>query len=160
MSDLELYADLSTRTLVTSDGSTLTPPALVLGDQCICSLTIMDRLDGVNLTEIDLNVRTLHASIGSVLEPPDAGTFSLQLAGNTSPAFSLATTAAQMLAALQAIDEGTLSYDLREVSAPAPRLLAFAFREHGDHTTFRCGRYSRPGVLRPHRWRPRRGRCG
>ena len=128
MSDLELYADLSARTLVTSDGSTLTLPALVLGDQCVCSLRILDRLDGTNLSERQLNVRTLRASIGSVLTPPTDGNFQLQLGAGTSPAFTPASTADAMMSALKAIDDGTPPCDLQEAASPAPGcwLLRFA----------------------------------
>ena len=79
MSDLALYADLSVRKLVTSDGGTVTLPVLVLGDQCVCTLRLLEHGEADALRESHLNVRTLRASIGNVLAPPADGVFKLRL---------------------------------------------------------------------------------
>jgi hypothetical protein len=130
MSDLELYADLSTRTLVAKDGSTLTLPTLVLGDQCICSLKILDRIDGGDLTTRDLNVRTLRASIGSVLTTPTEGAFTLRFDGDPSATLSPGTPAAEMEAAIENLDpNGT--YQLQEVTASVPGCWLLRFGSTG-----------------------------
>ena len=72
MSDLDLYADLITRKLVSRDGGAVTLSPLVLGDQLRCSLRTFERSEGGDLRERDLRVRTLRASIGRVLTAPTA----------------------------------------------------------------------------------------
>ncbi len=77
MSDLDLYADLITRKLVSRDGGAVTLSPFVLGDQLRCSLRTFDRSVGGDLRERDLRVRTLRASMGRALTAPMAGWFTL-----------------------------------------------------------------------------------
>lgn len=127
MSDLDLYADLSVRKLITSDGGTVTLPVFVLGDQCVCSLRMMEHGEGDVLREKQLNVRSLRASIGLALEPPTDGTFTLRFAGDASANLNPASSAADMQNALKALDPAN-TYQLQEaiVSAPGCWLLRFA----------------------------------
>ena len=127
MSDLTLYADLSARKLVTSDGGAVTLPVLVLGDQCVCSLRLMVHGDSDALVEANLNVRTLRASIGNVLTPPTDGGFTLRFNGDPSAALNPGSSAIEMKAALDALDPGG-AYQLQEVIASNPGcwLLRFA----------------------------------
>lgn len=127
MSDLALYADLSARKLITSDGGAVSLPVLVLGDQCVCTLRLLGHGEGDALQEKNLNVRTLRASIGKVLEPPTDGAFTLRFTDGPSRELKPGSTAAEMKSALEALDpEG--SYPLQEVVASAPGcwLLRFA----------------------------------
>ena len=127
MSDLALYADLSARKLVTSDGGTVSLPVFVLGDQCVCSLRLLEHGEGDVLRGKNLNVRTLRASIGLVLEPPVDGTFTLRFAGDASAELKPGSAAAEMQNALTVLDAGD-AYQLQEVVASAPGcwLLRFA----------------------------------
>ena len=79
MSDLDLFADLVTRKLVSSDGGAVTLPIFVLGDTLRCTLRTFERSEGGDLRERDLRVRTLRASIGRVLAPPAVGWFKLRI---------------------------------------------------------------------------------
>ncbi len=85
MSDLDLYADLITRKLVSSDGGAVTLSPFVLGDQLRCSLRTYERSESGDLRERDLRVRTLRASIGKVLTAPTAGTFKLWIGDTDTP---------------------------------------------------------------------------
>jgi hypothetical protein len=77
VSDLDLFADLVSRKLVTSDGGAVTLPTLVLGDVLRCTLRTMERNEAGDLRERELRVRTLRASIGKVLAQPLVGWFKL-----------------------------------------------------------------------------------
>lgn len=127
MSDLALYADLSARKLVTSDGGAVSLPVLVLGDQCVCSLRLLDHGEGDALRETNLNVRTLRASIGNVLTPPTDGVFKLQLGGEPSAVLKPGTAAAEMKSALDALNPDGV-HQLQEVISTTPGcwLLRFA----------------------------------
>ena len=46
MSDLDLFADLVTRKLISSDGGAVTLPILVLGDTLRCTLRTFERSEG------------------------------------------------------------------------------------------------------------------
>lgn len=85
MSDLDLYADLITRKLVSSDGGALTLSPFVLGDQLRCTLRTYERSESGDLRERDLRVRTLRASIGRVLTAPTAGSFKLWIGDTNTP---------------------------------------------------------------------------
>ena len=85
MSDLDLFADLVTRKLVSRDGGAVTLPSLVLGDVLRCSLRTMERNEAGDLRERDLRVRTLRASVGKVLEPPVSGWFKLWIGDHDTP---------------------------------------------------------------------------
>jgi hypothetical protein len=73
VSDLDLYADLITRKLVSRDGGAVTLSPFVLGDQLRCTLRTYERSESGDLREQDLRVRTLRASIGPVLAAPTSG---------------------------------------------------------------------------------------
>lgn len=79
MSKFLLHVDLSRRTLVTRDGGTFSFPTLTLGDTPVFTLRTLDRDANNTLVEKKLNLRTLRASIGSVLASPTEGTFSLKI---------------------------------------------------------------------------------
>lgn len=79
MPQLTLYADLDTRQLVSSDGSQITLPAFVLGDTLSCQLSLLKRDATGTLQTVNLNVRTVQASIGFIAAPPTGGTFTLSL---------------------------------------------------------------------------------
>ncbi len=85
MSDLDLYADLITRKLVSRDGGAVTLPPFVLGDQLRCSLRTYERSESGDLRERDLRVRTLRASIGKVLTAPRTGWFKLSIGATNTP---------------------------------------------------------------------------
>ena len=85
MSDLDLFADLVSRKLVTRDGGAVTLPALVLGDVLRCSLRTMERNEAGDLRERDLRVRTMRASVGKVLEAPASGWFKLWIGDHDTP---------------------------------------------------------------------------
>jgi len=85
VSDLDLFADLVSRKLVTRDGGAVTLPALVLGDVLRCSLRTMERNEAGDLRERDLRVRTMRASVGKVLEPPASGWFKLWIGDHDTP---------------------------------------------------------------------------
>ncbi len=85
MSDLDLYADLITRKLVSSDGGAVTLSPFVLGDQLRCTLRTYERSESGDLRERDLRVRTLRASIGRVLTAPTAGIFKLWIGDTDTP---------------------------------------------------------------------------
>ncbi len=85
MSDLDLYADLITRKLVSSDGGAVALSPFVLGDQLRCTLRTYERTESGDLRERDLRVRTLRASIGRVLTAPTAGTFKLWIGDTDTP---------------------------------------------------------------------------
>ncbi len=85
MSDLDLYADLITRKLVSSDGGAVSLSPFVLGDQLRCSLRTYERSESGDLRERDLRVRTLRASIGKVLTAPTAGLFKLWIGDTDTP---------------------------------------------------------------------------
>ena len=85
MSDLDLYADLITRKLVSSDGGAVALSPFVLGDELRCTLRTYERSESSDLRERDLRVRTLRASIGRVLTPPTTGTFKLWIGDTDTP---------------------------------------------------------------------------
>ena len=85
MSDLDLFADLVTRKLISSDGGAVTLPTFVLGDTLRCTLRTMERFEGGDLRERDLRVRTLRASIGKVLASPIVGWFKLWIGDFDTP---------------------------------------------------------------------------
>jgi len=117
VSDLDLYADLATRKLVARDGGAVTLPVLVLGDTLSCRLRTLDRVEDGDLRERDLNVRTLRASIGKVLEAPTAGGFKLRLNGADSAELRPSSTASEVQTAVQNVDDTDEFYDLQEVVA-------------------------------------------
>ena len=119
MSDLALYADLSARKLVTSDGGAVSLPVFVLGDQCVCSLRLLEHGEGDVLREKNLNVRTLRASIGKVLEPPSGGMFTLRFTGDATVELKPGSTAAEMQNALTTLDPAGV-HQLQEVVASVP----------------------------------------
>jgi hypothetical protein len=85
VSDLDLYADLGARKLISRDGGAVTLPILVLGDQLRCTLRTMERIEGGDLRERDMRVRTLRASIGKVLTAPTGGWFKLWIGDHDTP---------------------------------------------------------------------------
>ena len=85
MSDLDLYADLITRKLISRDGGAVTLSPFVLGDQLRCSLRTYERSESGDLRERDLRLRTLRASIGKVLAAPTAGWFKLWIGDTDTP---------------------------------------------------------------------------
>ena len=85
MSDLDLYADLITRKLISRDGGAVTLSPFVLGDQARCSLRTDERSESGDLRERDLRLRTLRASIGKVLAAPTAGWFKLWIGDTDTP---------------------------------------------------------------------------
>ena len=128
MSDLDLYADLLLRKLVTSDGGTVSLPVLVLGDQCVSTLRLLEHGEGDALRETNLNVRTLRASIGNVLAPPTDGIFKLRFVGDPSGELKPGSSAADLKTALETLDSAG-TYQLQEVTAssvPGCWLLRFA----------------------------------
>lgn len=128
VSDLDLYADLLLRKLVTSDGGAVSVPVLVLGDQCVATLRLLEHGEGDVLRETNLNVRTLRASIGNVLAPPTDGSFTLRFEGDRSGDLKPSSTAAEVKAALDALDPED-AHQLQEVvasSVPGCWLLRFA----------------------------------
>ncbi len=85
MSDLDLFADLVTRKLISSDGGAVTLPILVLGDTLRCTLKTMERNEAGDVRERDLRVRSVRASIGRVLTPPQVGWFKLWIGDTDTP---------------------------------------------------------------------------
>ena len=85
MSDLDLYADLITRKLISRDGGAVTLSPFVLGDQLRCSVRTYERSESGDLRERDLRLRTLRASIGRVLTAPTAGSFKLWIGDTDTP---------------------------------------------------------------------------
>ena len=107
MSDLDLHADLSARKLVTSDGGSVSLPVFVLGDQCVCSLRLLEHGEGDMLREKNLNVRTLRASIGKVLEPPSGGMCTLRFTVDASVELKPSSTTDEMKGAFSASNTAT-----------------------------------------------------
>ena len=101
MSDLDLFADLVTRKLISSDGGAVTLPTFVLGDTLRCTLRTMERFEGGDLRERDLRVRTLRASIGKVLAPPIVGWFKLWIGDFDTPQINFDADADAFKAAAQ-----------------------------------------------------------
>lgn len=93
MSDLDLYADLITRKLVSSDGGAVTLSPFVLGDQVRCSLRTFERSESGDLRERDLRVRTLRASIGKVLAAATSGWFRLWIGDDDTAQIAFDATA-------------------------------------------------------------------
>jgi hypothetical protein len=85
VSDLDLFADLVTRKLISGDGGAVTLPILVLGDTLRCTLRTMERNEAGDLRERDLRVRSVRASIGGVLSPPAGGWFKLWIGDTATP---------------------------------------------------------------------------
>ncbi len=93
MSDLDLYADLITRKLVSSDGGAVTLSPFVLGDQLRCTLRTYERSESGDLRERDLRVRTLRASIGKVLAAATSGWFRLWIGDDDTAQIAFDATA-------------------------------------------------------------------
>ncbi|HEY3898915.1 MAG TPA: hypothetical protein VGM54_09900 [Chthoniobacter sp.] len=76
---LNLFADLTQKKLVGSDGSAVTLPPLFQGDTINCTLTVLDRATASSTPapRTDLNIRSLKAAIGPVNTPPVAGQWSV-----------------------------------------------------------------------------------
>ena len=108
MSDLDLYADLIARKLISSDGGAVTLPLLVLGDRLRCTLRTFERSEGGDLRERDLRVRSLHASLGKVMAPPSDGQFTLRAGGHETDAIEANATAEQFRTALGTHDNFTI----------------------------------------------------
>ena len=85
MIDLNLFADLVTRKLISRDGGAVTLPILVLGDTLRCTLRTYERSESGDLRERDLRTRTLRASIGKVLAAPMSGWFKLWIGDTDTP---------------------------------------------------------------------------
>jgi hypothetical protein len=113
VSDLDLFADVGARKLVSAEGGGVTLPALVLGDTLRCTLRTMERVEDA-LREKQVNVRTLQASVGKVLEPPTSGTFALTLEGFDTVAIAFNADAAAFTTAVQG------SGIITSVENPAP----------------------------------------
>ena len=114
MSDLDLYADLVTRKLISSDGGAVTLPTLVLGDRLRLTLRTFERSEAGDLRERDLRVRTLHASLGKMMEPPGTGEFTLRVGGHATGAIPATATIGQFRTALGTHD----SFTIEELLAP------------------------------------------
>jgi hypothetical protein len=93
VSDLDLYADLITRKLVSSDGGAVTLSPFVLGDQLRCTLRTYERSESGDLRERDLRVRTLRASIGKVLAAATSGWFRLWIGDDDTAQIAFDATA-------------------------------------------------------------------
>ena len=93
MSDLDLFADLVTRKLISSDSGAVTLPILVLGDTLRCTLRTMERNEAGDVRERDLRVRSVRASIGRVLSPPTVGWFKLWIGDTDTPEINFDATA-------------------------------------------------------------------
>jgi hypothetical protein len=101
VSDLDLYADLITRKLVSRDGGAVTLSPFVLGDQLRCTLRTYERSESGDLREQDLRVRTLRASIGPVLAAPTNGWFKLSIDEFDTPETNFDATAEAFQTAVQ-----------------------------------------------------------
>jgi len=101
VSDLDLYADLITRKLVSRDGGAVTLAPFVLGDQVHCTLRTYERSESGDLRERDLRVRTLRASIGRVFASPTSGWFKLMLDATESGEINFDATADVFKTAVQ-----------------------------------------------------------
>lgn len=133
MSKITLYVDLSRRTLVTRDGGTFTMPQITLGDYPTFVLKPMERSSSGTLTNAELHLRTLRASIGAVLTPPSSGAFTLRLSPNNSSA-SLAFNASSsaIKSAIIALPENA-TYDLVDVqSSPEAGCWLLRFNYTGE----------------------------
>jgi hypothetical protein len=93
VSDLDLYADLITRKLISRDGGAVTLSPFVLGDQLRCTLRTYERSESGDLRERDLRVRTLRASIGKVLTAATSGAFKLWIGDTDTPEINFDATA-------------------------------------------------------------------
>ncbi len=103
---IPLYADVQKRQLASADGSSLSLPLLTLGDTVLFSLHALDRSSSNTVTVADLNVRTLRASIGTVMTAPDSGTFTLGFVnGSESGQLCPTSTVAALKTAIAALAE-------------------------------------------------------
>ena len=109
-----IYADISRRQLCSADGNAATLPQLTLGDTATFAVRLLDRtVDGVS--QIDLKVRSLRASIGPVLACPLVGLFSLRFAnGAESAMLPIGANCDAVFEAIRALEE-TATYPLFEV---------------------------------------------
>ena len=114
MSDLDLFADLVTRKLISSDGGAVTLPILVLGDTLRCTLRTFERNEAGDLRERDLRVRSVRASIGRVLSPPTVGWFKLWIGDTDTPQINFDANADAFKTAAQG------SGIIDAVESPAP----------------------------------------
>jgi hypothetical protein len=78
MSQLDIYADVTTGKLTGSDGGTVALPAFVLGDIVRFQLHLLTPTD-TGTTETDLFVRSMRASMGNTLQPPTDGQWDLRI---------------------------------------------------------------------------------
>jgi hypothetical protein len=127
MTSITLYADVPGRRLVSKDGAPITLPSLVLGDQCVFSLKTLDRNAAGEPRETTLNVRTLRASIGKVLEPPISGAFSVKIGAAVTDEIPIGATTNEVRTALTSI----AGYALGEVQASAPGCWLLRFESAG-----------------------------
>ena len=95
----------------------MTLPVFVPGDQCVCSLRLLEHGEGDMLREKNLNVRTLRASIGSVLEPPTGGMFTLRFTGDASAELKPGSRADEMKSAVSPSNTETKRNELPVCSA-------------------------------------------
>ena len=115
MSKFLLYADLSRRQLVSSDGGTFSLPSLTLGDTATFALRVLDRDSAGTLAQRSLTVRTLRASIGPVLQAPAVGMFTLRFApGHETLQIAPDASAEAIRSAVRSLPE-IATYPLAEV---------------------------------------------
>ena len=121
MSKFLIYADISRRQLVSSDGGTFSLPSLTLGDTATFALRVLDRDTAGTLAQRSLTVRSLRASIGPVLQSPNAGMFTLRFTlGHETLPIAPDASAEAIRSAIRSLPE-IATYPLAEVIAGTDR---------------------------------------
>jgi len=86
--DLKLGLDIQNKALLSPDGTPLTLPPLVQGDDISITIQGMERLQNGGYLRVPINFSRIKIGIGLVDAPPLEGTFALEIAGDRTPAIA------------------------------------------------------------------------
>ena len=86
--DLKLGIDIQNKALLSPDGTPLTLPPLVQGDDISITLQGMERLTNGDYLRVPIDFSRIKIGIGLVDAPPISGTFCLEIAGVRTPALA------------------------------------------------------------------------
>lgn len=86
--DLKLGLDIQNKSLLSPDGTPLTLPPLVQGDDISITLQGMERLQNGDYLRVPIDFSRIKIGIGLIDAPPMAGTFALEIAGARTPSLA------------------------------------------------------------------------